>query len=231
MMARPKRTMQNTSLNADIKTTAWKQIRELGATALSLRGIARELGIAAPSIYHYYATRDDLVTALIIDAFNDLAATLQQAHMAAPAHDSAAQLVALATAYREWSICYPQRYQLIFGTPIPGYAAPEEITLPAATAGFVPLTEVLQSALNEGKLKVDSLAPLAPGLKAMLEAWQKVEGHSELEVLYLALVFWSRLHGLMMFEVNGQYPAFITNPGEVYQREVNSVINQYWRKE
>ena len=226
-MPRPKRIVQNTELDQAIKITAWKQIQELGAAALSLRRIARELGIAAPSIYHYYPNRDALVTALIVDAFNSLAESQRQAIASTPAKDPAAQLTSLAQGYRAWAISYPQRYQLIFGTPIPGYVAPEEVTLPAAAAGFVPLSEALQAALASGRLKVERLAPLTPALKSMLEAWQKTEGSSHIEVLYLALVLWSRLHGLMMFETTGQYPSFVTDPGEVFEREIHHMIAQY----
>jgi AcrR family transcriptional regulator len=229
-MVRPKRSLQNPQLNEEIKTIAWKQIHEFGAATLSLRRIARALGIAAPSIYHYYPTRDGLVTALIVDAFTALAETLRQAREAAPQGNPAEGLSALALTYRTWAVSYPQRYQLIFGTPIPGYVAPEEITLPAATASFIPLTDVLQAALDTGRLRVEHLPLLTPALEAMLTAWQKVEGQSNIEVLYLALVFWSRLHGLIMFEVNGQYPPFITDPGEVFHREIHAVIDQYLRE-
>ncbi|NMC79432.1 MAG: TetR/AcrR family transcriptional regulator [Chloroflexi bacterium] len=229
-MVRPKRTDQNTQLEEDIKATAWQQIHEQGAAALSLRGIARELGIAAPSIYHYFPTRDDLVTALIVEAFHALAETLRQARTAAAQEEAGGQLAALALAYRQWAVSYPQRYQLVFGTPIPGYVAPEAVTLPAATAGFIPLTGVLQAAWEADQLRVEQLAPLTPELKAMLAAWQKVEGHSDVEVLYLALTFWSRLHGLMTFEVNGLYPSFITDPGEVFRREIHTFIDHYLRK-
>ncbi len=226
-MVRPRRIDQNTDLNATIKLAAWQQIRERGAAALSLRGIARQLGIAAPSIYHYYPNRDALVTALIVEAFNALAESQRQALASAPTDDPAARLTSLALAYRRWALSQPQRYLLIFGTPIPGYAAPEAITLPAATAGLVPLTEVLQAALASGRLRVERLAPLSPALKSMLAAWQRAEGRSDIEVLYLALVFWSRMHGLMMFEINGQYPAFITDAGEVFSREMGGVGYDY----
>jgi AcrR family transcriptional regulator len=227
-MARPKRIIQKTNLDEAIQKAAWLQIQEQGAAALTLRGIARQLGIAAPSIYHYYPSRDALVTALILEAFNCLAESLREAASAAAAKDYPAQLAALGQAYRQWAIVYPQRYQLIFGTPIPGYFAPEEVTLPAAVAGFVPLTETLQAAFTAGRLRLERLAPLTPALGSMLEAWKQYEGQADIEVLYLALVFWSRIHGLMMFEVNGQYPSFITDPGEVYEREVKNVVIQYF---
>jgi len=230
-MVRPKRSEQTINLNSEIKAKAWEQIAEFGAAALSLRRIARALGIAAPSIYHYYPNRDALVTALILEAFNSLAETLRQAAAAAAAEDYPAKLATMGRAYRQWAMDQPQRYQLIFGTPIPGYAAPEEITLPAAAAGFVPLTETLQAALTAGRLRMDILPPLTPNLASMLNEWQRVEEHADSEVLYLALIFWSRIHGLMMFEINGQFPSFIADPGEVFDREMNTIGIQYFGME
>jgi AcrR family transcriptional regulator len=227
-MVRPKRSEQTVNLNTEIKAIAWKQIAEHGAAALSLRRIARALGIAAPSIYHYYGSRDDLVTALILDAFNSLGKALHDSIASSLSDDHSARLTSLGLAYRQWAISQPQRYQLIFGTPIPGYVAPEELTLPAATAGFVPLISVLQDALTAGRLRVERLVPLSPALKSMLEAWKKSQEGFDIEVLYMALIFWSRAHGLMMFEINGQYPSFITDASEVYAREMNQIINLYF---
>jgi len=227
-MVRPKRSEQTVNLNTEIKAIAWKQIAESGAAALSLRGIARSLGIAAPSIYHYYPNRDELVTALILDAFTSLAESQQDSIDSLPQDDSPTLLTSLGLAYRQWAISQPQRYQLVFGTPIPGYAAPEELTLPAASAAFVPLIGVLQSALSSGKLRVERLVPLSPTLKSMLAAWHDAQGSADIEVLYMALVFWSRIHGLLMFEINGQYPSFITDAGEVYAREINQIIKFYF---
>jgi AcrR family transcriptional regulator len=227
-VVRPKRSEQTLNLNNEIKSTAWEQIAEHGAAALSLRRIARALGIAAPSIYHYYSNRDDLVTSLILDAFNSLGKSLQETVAALPPDKYSPRLSALGLAYRQWAISQPQRYQLIFGTPIPGYVAPEELTLPAATAGFIPLISVLQDSFTAGKLRVERLAPLSPALKSMLEAWQEVQSGVDIEVLYMALIFWSRAHGLMMFEINGQYPSFITDASEVYARELNQILSLYF---
>ena len=122
-MARPKRTYQLTDLHDAIKETAWKQIAEFGAPTLSLRAIARELGITAPAIYNYFKRRDDLVTA-IIDAYTSLGDWQIKARDEARVDDLAGRLEKSGIAYRDWALTYPQRYQLIFGTPIPGYEAP-----------------------------------------------------------------------------------------------------------
>jgi AcrR family transcriptional regulator len=226
-MVRPKRTEQ-IDLRQAIKEAAWQQIAEEGAPALSLRAIARQLGITAPAIYNYYPRRDDLVTALIVDAFTSLGNSQKEALDALPEGALGELLVALGIAYRLWAVAYPQRYQLIFGTPIPGYHAPADITLPAAAWALTPLIHTLQATFQAGRLKIEELEPLTPELQSMLEAWQQFEGGDNIEVLYLALVIWSRVHGLASMEIGQQMPSFITDPAEVFCREVAHIRNQYF---
>ena len=227
MSPRPKQTDQHPDLQAAIKETAWKQIAENGGPTLSLRAIARELGITAPAIYNYFSRRDDLVTALIVDAFTSLAESQKASLHDLPENDLPARLATLGLAYRDWAITYPQRYQLIFGTPIPGYEAPADITVPAAAWAIVPLIESLQAIFTMGRLRVERFAPLTPELRSMLEAWSQFTGGTDVEVLYTALIFWSRVHGLVSMEIGNQIPSFITGPGEVFRREMATLLIQY----
>jgi AcrR family transcriptional regulator len=225
MSPRPKQNTQQENLRDRIKETAWKQIAEKGAAALSLRAIARELGITAPAIYNYFTRRDDLVTALIVDAFTSFGQAQKESDN--PERTPAERLRILGTAYRDWAMKYPQRYHLIFGTPIPGYHAPAEITLPAAAGSLIPLMGVLNAGLQTGKLKLGNLAPKTPALSSMLDAWkQNIQG-PDVEVLYLAIVIASRVHGLVSMEIGEQMPGFIVDPGEVYRREVENILYQY----
>jgi AcrR family transcriptional regulator len=227
MSPRPKLSEQHPDLQAAIKETAWKQIAEKGAAALSLRAIARELGITAPAIYNYFPRRDDLVTALIVEAFTSLGESQKNSMQNLPEDNLTARLSTLGLAYRDWAVTYPQRYQLIFGTPIPGYEAPADITTPAAAGSLVPLIETLQAIFAAGRLQVDRPAALTPELKSMLEEWSQVTGGYDPEVLYTALVFWSRVHGLVTLEIGNQFPAFITDPGEIYRREIEIIESQF----
>lgn len=226
-MVRPVKKKQIPNLQEAIKETAWKQIADSGASALSLRAIARELRITAPAIYNYFPSRDDLVTALIVDAYNSLGDSQEGALANLPADDHASRLSALGLAYRQWAVTYPQRYQLIFGTPIPNYHAPDEATLPPAARALAPLIHVLQSAYETGNLRAERLAALTPRLKSMLTEWQKFEGRSDAEALYLALVIWSRVHGLVMLEIGNHIPPFLENPAEIFQREIHNIVSQY----
>jgi AcrR family transcriptional regulator len=226
MSPRPRREERHPDLSNAIKDSAWKQITEFGAAALNLRAIARDLGIAAPSIYNYFPSRDDLVTALIVDAYNSLAEAQEAALESGLAESLSTKLFSLGIAYRNWVVKYPHRYQLIFGTPIPNYQAPDDITIPAATRALVPLIKIIQDLYSANALRTERLTEMSPQLESMLRSWQKVEGSSDIETLYLALVIWSRLHGLVGLEIGNQFPPFI-NAVEIFQREMNNILIQY----
>src|SRR5262247_1217783 len=111
-MPRPIKKKQIPNLQEAIKETAWKQIAEYGAPALSLRAIARELKITAPAIYNYFSDRDALVTALIIDAFTSFGDWQLEARDSVREEDPAGRMTAIGIAYRDWAHKFPQRYQL-----------------------------------------------------------------------------------------------------------------------
>ncbi|TDD81684.1 TetR/AcrR family transcriptional regulator, partial [Actinomadura rubrisoli] len=119
---RTPRERYRTQVRAEIKERAWEQIAAAGASALSLNAIAKQMGMSGPALYRYYANRDELITELITDAYRSLADTL---HTAA---GEGADLAALAHAMRTWALHDPQRYLLLYGTPVPGYHAPDETT-------------------------------------------------------------------------------------------------------
>src|SRR5512134_3806736 len=154
-MVRPIEKKQIPHLGEQIKETAWKQIAEFGAPALSLRAIARELKISAPAIYNYFPDRDALVTALIIDAYTSFGDWQLDARDSVPTADLPERLKAIGLAYRNWAHTYPQRYQLIFGTPIPGYQAPLEKVFPSSARSISALFSVVESFHAEGKLNID----------------------------------------------------------------------------
>ena len=230
-MVRPTLEKRIPNLQEAIKDTAWKQIAECGAPELSLRGIARDLKITAPAIYNYFSHRDDLVTALILDAFTSLGESQRKSIESIPADKLELRLATLGWDYRDWALHYEQRYQLIFGTPIPGYVGPEDVTMPAAAQALTPVIETLQALYDAERLCVERLPALTSALKSMLEGWKDYAGRSgsypQIEVLYLAFVIWSRVHGLVTLEIGHQNPSFITDPGEVFRREIESIRMQY----
>lgn len=219
-MARPKRSEQIVDLQIAIKDTAWKQIAEQGAAALSLRAIARKLDITAPAIYNYYPRRDDLVTALIKDAYSSFGEAQWAAALALPEDDHIGRFMALGLAYRGWAIRYPQRYQLIFGTPIPGYHAPLEEVMPIAARGLESLIEILTAADKAGALRRFNLDELSLGLKRALVEATTAHPQAAPEIVYLAVTTWAKAHGLVSLEIGNQYPPYLQDLGEVYRVEM-----------
>jgi AcrR family transcriptional regulator len=224
LMARPKRIDQTDLLN-EIKATAWEQIAESGAASLSLRAIARALHITAPAIYHYYPSRDDLVTALIIDAFTSMGDAQVAALQGVPVGDHPARLMALGLAYREWAVINPQRYQLIFGTPIPGYHALLEMTGPAASRSLVPLIACLDAACADSKLRIPSV-PLPEKLLQQMEMLRQGYPARHTFALYAALAVWSRVHGLVSLEIGRQFPPCIEDVHVIYQLQMERLIEE-----
>jgi AcrR family transcriptional regulator len=229
---RPNRRFSISDLRQRIITTAWQQIAAEGAPALSLRAIARALNISAPAIYNYFPDRDGLVTALIVEAFTSFGDAQAESIAAFPAGDHASRLRALGLAYRQWAITYPERYQLIFGTPIAGYHAPVDIIMPAAACSLEVLVGVLADANAAGRLQMDHVNPITPPLESMLKNWQpSLDPDILIEVLFIALVTWGRVHGLVSLEISNQFPPFIIDAGEIYRREVERIVIELIRQE
>jgi AcrR family transcriptional regulator len=225
-MVRPRKAEQAKDLQKAIKETAWKLIAAEGAAALSLRAIARELEITAPAIYNYFPRRDDLVTALIVDAFTEFGDAQIHAVEAVEASDHAMRLRGLGWAYRQWALEHPERFQLIFGTPLPGYSAPAPITLPAAERGLSALIGVLAGAQASGLLKTDHLPPMSADLQAMCAHWQEEREAVDSEVIYFALTIWSAVQGLVSLEIGNQFPAYIRDAGPLYERFIEMMVAQ-----
>ncbi len=119
-------------LTREIKAEARRQVAATGAQRLSLRAVARELGMVSSALYRYFPSRDDLLTALIIDAYDALGASAEQAVAALPRADVRGRWRACCTAVRGWALAHPHEYALIYGSPVPGYQAPQE-TIPSAS--------------------------------------------------------------------------------------------------
>jgi AcrR family transcriptional regulator len=228
MSPRPRNDERHPDLQTAIKETAWKQIAELGATALNLRAIARDLGIAAPSIYNYFPNRDALITALIVDAFASLADSQAAAIVAIPEQEHAQRLLALGINYREWAMAKPERYQLIFGTPLAGYIAPFEITQPVAGRSLAVLMNVLMAGHAAGILCPETGHTLSPLMQAMFADWQQQRGAADEQVQFLAFSIWAHVHGLVSIEIGQQYPPFITDAGEIYRHALGLLVIRYF---
>jgi AcrR family transcriptional regulator len=227
MSPRPRRDEQQSNLQEAIKETAWKQLAEVGAPALSLRAIARELKITAPAIYNYFPDRDALVTALIIEAYQSFGDAQIAARDSVPAEDLVGRMTALGMAYRTWAHAFPQRYQLIFGTPIPGYQAPYETVMPIAARSLNALVGVIEAIRVAGKLNVTGFPEVMPEYRANFETWKNFGGDVDLLSLSVAVLVWAHVHGLVSLELTGNLPPFGTTGDALYRYEMNLVHEKF----
>ena len=226
-MARPIRKKQIPHLQDAIKEAAWKQIAEFGAPALSLRAIARELKITAPAIYNYFPDRDALVTALIIDAFNSFGDWQLEARDSVPAEDHTGRMKAIGLAYRNWAHTFPQRYQLIFGTPVPGYVGPVEKILPSSARSLSALVSVVERLRVAGKLNVETFPRVKAEYKLSFEMWKTHGGEADILSLSVAMVIWTRVHGIVSLEIQGNLPPFGPKGDALYLYELASIGRQF----
>jgi AcrR family transcriptional regulator len=226
----PRHKEQPSDLKERIIRTAWKQMAESGSAALSLRAIARELGVTAPAIYNYFPDRDALVTALIIEAYLSLGDTQLAARDAVPPDDLTGRMMATGLAYRQWALTYPERYQLIFGTPIPGYVAPFEQVFPSAARSLGAIVSVVEALCKANRLQVETFPQVEPGTEIQFETWKKFGGEAELLSLSVAVLIWCRVHGLVSLEISGNLPPYGPQGEALYRYELNSLVEQFIRE-
>jgi AcrR family transcriptional regulator len=197
-------------LTREIKEEARKQLAETGAQGLSLRAVARELGMVSSALYRYFPSRDDLLTALIIDAY-DAMGEVAEAAIAAGASPRARWLAAC-HAIRGWALAYPSEYALIYGSPVPGYRAPQA-TIGPATRVPLAFMSVLRDAVVGGDMSADAVAgsrlsgALADQAAAIVAALTAVPGLAAVprEVVVRAVIAWTQLFGMISFELFGQF--------------------------
>lgn len=226
-MVRPIKKKQIPNLQEAIKETAWKQIAEFGASALSLRAIARELKITAPAIYNYFPDRDELVTALIIDAYTSFGDWQLEARDSLSGDDFAGQLKAIGVAYRNWAHTFPQRYQLIFGASIPGYEVPMDKVFPSSARSISALFYVVEGIYAAGKLNITSAPAMTEAYKSHYEVWKNFFSDVHQQSIYIAMLIWARVHGIVSLEIQGNLPYYGKQGDTLYLFELASTASQF----
>ncbi|MEV0299235.1 TetR/AcrR family transcriptional regulator [Nocardia sp. NPDC050710] len=207
--AKSPRERYRAQMQAEIKQCAWEQIATAGASALSLNAIAKQVGMSGPALYRYFASRDELITELIRDAYRSLGDTLREAR------DSGADVAGLAYALRDWALADPQRYFLIYGTPVPGYHAPDDTT---------EISNEIMTMLIEAFSARPPVKPTTP-FDAHLEHHRRwAADHSvPATTLHGAVSFWTRLHGVLSLELAGHFTGMEFDPALLFSDELNSL--------
>ena len=209
----------------ELKAAALEEVREVGPAGLALRSVARRLGMSPAGLYRYVESRDGLLTALIADGFHDLADHLDVAlgadasgtadrdrpdaevpMIAGVDADVTDRMRAVALAYRDWAVSHPNEFGLLFGDPIPGYAAPPEgPTVEAMSRMGAALARPLLEAAGAGRLRVDRFVadPAVTGPPGAMDP--VLPPGTDPGVGPLLLLAWGRLHGQVSLEVFGHH--------------------------
>jgi AcrR family transcriptional regulator len=211
---------------SQIKATALHHLADDGSIAVSLRAIAREMGMTAGAIYSYFDTREALITALIADLHTDLADRLEDTCRRASGDGPAAAMLALGHSYRDWAVLHPQHFRLIHGHPTEGQPA-----IPEAAHRVSSLLAGLVSAWTEGPGAPETVldpayhtyqwADFEPQYVALVRA-----EHPGLSpaALALALRLWARMHGLVSLEVYGHLSTQSREPAKLFHAEVSHFV-------
>lgn len=209
----------------DIVRIGREHLAQHGAAALSLRAVARDLGVVSSAVYRYVRSRDELLTMLVVDGYTELADTVDTALAQAPA-DPAARLRVIGHAVRTWALAEPAGYGLLFGTPVPGYHAPAEQTVAPGTRVVGALLTVLENAHRAGLLAEP--AHLPPVSEQLARDLVRIRSEFGLALPDWALVrgisLWTGLFGAVSFEVFDMYGAdTFTDRAEVFERHLDSL--------
>jgi len=199
----------------EVKELALAQLAEAGASGLSLNAIAKQMGLTGPALYRYFANRDALLTELIGDGYDDLARALAEAAAADGTPEQ--RFRATAAALRGWAVGQPHRYLLLFGTPVPGFAAPDRMTEAAQRSMRV---------LMELTAALDPPGPPRTPLDDQIAIWRQHMGvpAGSPAAARLALATWTRLHGVLSLEVSNQFQLTGVDPTLIYQAEVDALL-------
>lgn len=214
------------ALIEEIKNEARRQIDQVGAQALSLRSVARRLDMASSAIYRYFPSRDQLLTALIIDAYNALGESVEKADAACASDDFAARWTTDCRAVRSWALQHPQEYGLVYGSPVPGYLAPEDTVGPGSRVTFV-FARLIQEAARAEALSESSLVPLdatkARGIIATIRSSEELVSGVPDDAVVRALVAWTQLFGIVSFELYGHLAGVVDDFDAFFEASIEQM--------
>jgi AcrR family transcriptional regulator len=210
-------------MTEEIKATARRHLAEGGAANLSLRAVARDLGMVSSAIYRYVPSRDDLLTALIIDAYTSLGEAAEAADSLMSREDLLGRFCALGRAVRDWAVAHPHEYALTYGSPVPGYVAPPDTLEPGSRVSLA-LLGILVDGVASGAVSLgdETLAPsLPPPVLANMTAvaGRAAPGLSP-QLMARGMIVWSQLFGAVTFDVFGRIDAIVDDKATWFDHQL-----------
>lgn len=220
---RTPRAQARADLIEEIKQIARRQLAETGADGLSLRAVARELGMVSSAIYRYFPSRDDLLTALIIDAYEAVGRAAEEADALVERTDLSGRWMAICSATRAWAVAHPHEWALIFGSPVPGYRAPTDTVDPAARIPLLLLALGTAAATRRGG-PVASAPPVPPPVHADLDQLRRFAGVAlDDHDLARGIAAWTALVGTISFELFGHLENVIEDHDAFFAHQMRAV--------
>ncbi|TFH13010.1 MAG: TetR/AcrR family transcriptional regulator, partial [Acidimicrobiales bacterium] len=212
------RARAHAEVRAAILATASAHVAANGAAALSLRAVARDLDMVSSALYRYFASRDELLTALIIDAYDSLGAHAEAVVAASAGRVGAERWIAAALAIRGWAIDRPHDYALLYGTPVPGYAAPENTVAPGIRVSLA-LISIVVDAAHDGSLAEPADVVISRDTSSALHSLRNTIDLPDIsDATMLAIVLaWTQLFGLLTFELFGQTKNFVADDERLFR--------------
>ncbi|RKN49304.1 TetR/AcrR family transcriptional regulator [Micromonospora endolithica] len=228
MTAPSRRERLRTTTVAEIKSGARRLLVDGGVEAVSLRAIARDMGMTAPAIYRYFPSLEALVGALAGDLYEESTALLEAARDGA-GEDEVAQLLAMARAFRAWSVAHPAEFGLIFGAPTPSattfFDTCADADHPGARFGAV-FVQPLVELWHRSPFPTPPPELLRRHFEGRLEPLRQSHGEIPVEVAWAFLSGWTRLYGLVAMEVFDQVSWAITEPEHLFELELTTFATQ-----
>ncbi len=206
-----------------IKDEARRQLAAEGAAKLSLRAVARELGMVSSALYRYFPSRDDLLTSLIIDAYNSLGEAAEAAHREAADAGPVRRWTAVCEAVRGWALGHPHEYALIYGSPVPGYTAPDSTVPAASRVGLVLIGIVRDAHRGLGLAKPPLPAELRPEAERMAA---DLAPDLPPETVTALVAAWAQLYGLVGFELFGQFNRVVEDRERFFRHAADRLAHE-----
>lgn len=191
---------------------------------LSLRAVARDLDIVSSNIYRYFTSRDDLLTALIIDAYASLGEEVETAEAKVPRGQLVNRYLEVGRSTRRWARQHPDEYALVYGSPVPGYVAPRE-TVEQAQRPLLVTMQILREAYERGHI-MPLTDRLPKPVRADVERIAALPGFDGLPPALLArgMTTWALLYGTISFELFGRYANAVENLDDYFDHQLRVIM-------
>ena len=208
---RTARERARTEITREILDAARGYLATDGASALSLRAIARDLGMASSALYRYFDSRDALLTRLIIDAYDSLGAAAEASESVVDRADLTGRFTAICQAVRAWALAHPNEYALIYGSPVPGYVAPADTVAPASRVTTL-LMWILIDATTVGRIPASDTQAPEDAAAALAPIRSYLPPGVPAPLIQRGLMTWTGLFGVVSFELYGQLHQVVGEP-------------------